>query len=1458
MRLTLHSLTLLLLAIVVHVSSANPPLPARPLTISKYIGTTRREEIMLNRIVPYAGAHIGGVHVDTRTDPPRFYFFDSANNRILGYNGWQPVTLPDGPFPEADIVIGQPAMWDAGTANTDNTRFLPPTAETLALLPFPYVSSTAEAPRSGMMATDEDSNFYVVDLNNNRVLKYIDPFTTDQIADDIWGQTTFTNRSPNNSHAPAPPSATTLRTQWNYGTTIGAFSAGVDIDAEGNLWVADSFNNRIIRFPKDSKTADLVLGQANFTTRNSGTSASQMYNPTGVRVHPDTGEVFVLDGQDDRSPGPRMMVFTPPLSNGMAAQRTFGAGTLSWARGFCIDPFHTNIIWVADGFNNRIVQFDHITGTALDCIGQPNLSTFMGIGKYVRPDGTIGDFKQPDGSISIDAQTNLYFTSFYGLNKVVKIPLPITRNAQGHVHSAGEMLKEGMNENSGRTFQDPFGMTRWNDQMFVRDRHRVLVWTNYNTATTFQSADLVIGQSALDVNEPGGTFEGRMLGMIHAAGDYLFVVSGWKLFIFDLPIQGGGRNYPPVKTIDGGQLNQLRWADDLSDARPVLFDGVAYDPLSNVLWVAHNHSQGNPGSRVLRINDPFASIPVIDMVIGQTNKTGGLKNKGKYIESHGPFTVDATDMANPSQVFLDNYRNLYVVDSGYEGRVDNGGNRRVVRFDAHKTVPVGGNIFPNTAADAVFCKTSLTATRNEVNLNRPGTPITVSFSEDNVMALTDDTYNGDTEQGMRVFLYPTPHIGETPQPTEIVDTYLGQPAFSFWDGDMFVLQDHTWNRIYFHLPSATAPYLSITNAPYTTTDASATIAGVASNIVGQIWWFTEDGLSGTVPAADSWSIADISLVYGPTLITVNATNAAGHIASDTLTITRDFLDGDGLPHVQITTPPAHVPNSTATYTIQGTANRHAVGALAWHTDKGAQGHIPATDNWEIEDIPLAGGANLITVTATNYHDEVATASVTITREPGPGEGTPHVTITTSSHSVEENVTSVAVAGTNNTHVVGMMWWQNSRGGNGAFTAEPTWLIPAVPLALGDNYITVYGSNVYGDVASDSVRIAREATITNTTWQSLAVTNGLGYARVGSGLRMDQRSTLVKNFDDDGYIYLQAHASEGNPRYQSIWRIRSSTHQDNAPGAWELVIGGIPVNSAGGETGQKWIKYNDVFYSAMWAQFGEPSGGPWYWSWYGFYTTNATGNISIPGVNPEYPVVVRATGDAYPDAARNLAGILSWEAVDSLVALCTNRDGDTGPDAQIREWDGFGSLTTLHQQETDGINSAYSVGILDSHAQGHALILNPDGDAVWSATNLFNSYAALNTLTPRFPLPLPLPSDAITDLQVMSHPVFRPYTVFAASVWTTQGRKIYLYNIDRPDLPPMDITPPSGLHQFRNTLAADGAYIFMSYDAGSEAPGLMRLSLLAYDLTPLDIPEPTGIVALLLSLVAFRFRHRFSR
>ena len=85
----------------------------------------------------------------------------------------------------------------------------------------------------------------------------------------------------------------------------------------GKLAVTDRFNNRVLiwnTIPSSNTPPDLVLGQANFTTHNSGTGLNNMDFPGQVIITPD-GKVLVADSDNNR-----VLVWTSfPTSSGQSA-----------------------------------------------------------------------------------------------------------------------------------------------------------------------------------------------------------------------------------------------------------------------------------------------------------------------------------------------------------------------------------------------------------------------------------------------------------------------------------------------------------------------------------------------------------------------------------------------------------------------------------------------------------------------------------------------------------------------------------------------------------------------------------------------------------------------------------------------------------------------------------------------------------------------------------------------------------------------------------------------------------------------------------------------------------------------------------------------------------------------------------------------------------------------------------
>lgn len=90
------------------------------------------------------------------------------------------------------------------------------------------------------------------------------------------------------------------------------------------------------------------------------------------------------------------------------------------------------------------------------------------------------------------------------------------------------------------------------------------------------------------------------------------------------------------------------------------------------------------------------------------------------------------------------------------------------------------------------------------------------------------------------------------------------------------------------------------------------------------------------------------------------------------------------PSVTVTTAPHIVYGEVSTYTIAGTNNRSVVGTMGWtNAASGAGGEFSAPGGpaygWQIIDVPLAFGANVITVSGSNFVGSIASDSITIER-----------------------------------------------------------------------------------------------------------------------------------------------------------------------------------------------------------------------------------------------------------------------------------------------------------------------------------------------------------------------------------------------------------------------------------------------------------------------------------------------
>jgi hypothetical protein len=204
--------------------------------------------------------------------PNRVYVADTSNNRVLGFKSIS--ALLNGA--EADLIIGSSDFFAAGNFGTNE--------------------KTLNGPRG--VAVDKLGNLYVADTNNNRVLEYNKPFasglSTNLSAQMVFGQgLNFTSNQCNFGQSSQPNIESLCSPQ------------GVALDSNGNLFVADTNNNRVLAYesPFNPTTdADIVYGQPLFTTNFNnlgGISATSLSGPTAVALD-SSNNLYVADSNNNR------------------------------------------------------------------------------------------------------------------------------------------------------------------------------------------------------------------------------------------------------------------------------------------------------------------------------------------------------------------------------------------------------------------------------------------------------------------------------------------------------------------------------------------------------------------------------------------------------------------------------------------------------------------------------------------------------------------------------------------------------------------------------------------------------------------------------------------------------------------------------------------------------------------------------------------------------------------------------------------------------------------------------------------------------------------------------------------------------------------------------------------------------------------------------------------------------
>jgi uncharacterized protein (TIGR03437 family) len=686
-----------------------------------------------------------GIALDTSASPPILYVADNQNQRVLG---WKNAAAAGNGTP-ADLVIGQNDFLHTGTQGSG-------------------VASGFTDP-SGL-AVDSKGNLYVADRGNNRILRFPRPFAQQngQLPDMVIGQPNFNSRAANN-----PGAATS-----DQGLSLAAspWPANMTFDSDQNLWVVDGGNRRVLRFAaadlnlgNNLPHANLVIGQPDMTTVGVGVTSTSR-TTTNVFAYPfavafdPAGRLYISDGLPDLNTlVGRVLVFTPPFSNGQSAARLMGVITAANPSQDVIDKtityppsaifFPGGKVGVVDAFSHRILTFDSFdqwpaqattfSPLAISVFGQPdfhnrtingNKNTWVGTSNTRGVSNPAPTGSTVSAPLGVAATATALYVADTGNNRVVVLPIagstlsPATRVlGQDNFTSLGINLVEGrefdftsiQGGNSvaeGGVAIDESGDT---PHLYIADtyNHRILGYRDFRQVKGGKAADIVIGQPDLSSNlcnvsgNPDGAAANTLclpMGVTVDAGGNLYVADTGNSRVLRFPSPFANPASLPSADLVLGQRNFTSQGriTDASISTMTSPYGVAISP-GNGLFVSDVAA-----SRVLYFaftgNGTFSANDIgraATKVFGQQNFTTATAGNS-----------DST-LNLPRHVSVDNEARLYVADTG---------NNRVVIFDqinstsatgAHAALILGGlnqprGVFVNPATSEIWvAEGGLTAAR---------------------------------------------------------------------------------------------------------------------------------------------------------------------------------------------------------------------------------------------------------------------------------------------------------------------------------------------------------------------------------------------------------------------------------------------------------------------------------------------------------------------------------------------------------------------------------------------------------------------------------------------------------------------------------------------------------------------------------------------------------------------------
>ncbi len=250
------------------------------------------------------------------------------------------------------------------------------------------------------LVLDASGNLYIADYLNNRIRKVA---VSSGIITTVAG-----NGTAGFSGDGGPAIAAGL-----------AKPASVTLDVSGNLYIADSGNNRIRKVSASSGMITTVAGSgtAGFSGDGASASAAALNVPSGLAVD-TSGNLYIADTSNHRirKVAAGSGIITTVAGSGMAGFSGDGtsasAAALNAPGGVALDA--SGNLYVADTLNNRIREVAAASGIITTVAGN-GIAVFSGDGGPA----TAAGLAKPAG-VALDASGNLYIADTYN-NRIRKV-----------------------------------------------------------------------------------------------------------------------------------------------------------------------------------------------------------------------------------------------------------------------------------------------------------------------------------------------------------------------------------------------------------------------------------------------------------------------------------------------------------------------------------------------------------------------------------------------------------------------------------------------------------------------------------------------------------------------------------------------------------------------------------------------------------------------------------------------------------------------------------------------------------------------------------------------------------------------------------------------------------------------------------------------------------------------------